>query len=388
MAQTSDPRIKRRETKTKGTDWHVRTRVNGQPRRATFATKSAAARWLTEQDSGRFTGLGGDPRHRKITVEELAERWLASNPNKRPNTICTDSAALNRILPALKGRKIGGIEPHHVQALVNSWSDLQGRTIKRYYGVLRALFELAVKNDWLPRTPCRGINLPRTERPKHYQLAPSAIQAIAQEMPEQYEPMIWLAAIRGLRWEEVAALRVGSFDFDASTLTVCETVIRDSQGRSLLSSPKSEASARVLHVPGSLLARVRRHMAAQGLTANDQASFLFTDAEGGLLRYSNWRNRVWIPACERAGHPKAGFHGLRRATATALVQSGADPKVAQEVLGHSDSRLTLDIYAQSLPDTHRRAAEATASHIFPRGARQKRATSGRKRRKGKAITSP
>jgi integrase len=118
---------------------------------------------------------------------------------------------------------------------------------------------------------------------------------------------------------------------------------------------------------------------------------LFPDANGLPLRYSNWRNRVWLPALEKAGHPLAKSHGLRRATATTLNALGVDPKVAQEVLGHSDIRLTLDLYAESIPEAHKRAAKATAQHFLtkPRSDRAKNVPkaqsgiTGSKARKGR-----
>lgn len=73
---------------------------------------------------------------------------------------------------------------------------------------------------------------------------------------------------------------------------------------------------------------IREHIKRQGLTSSDD--FLFADANGGLLRYSNQRNRVWVPACDKAGLPLARSHGLRRAHATSLVVSGIDATTAKQ----------------------------------------------------------
>lgn len=51
------------------------------------------------------------------------------------------------------------------------------------------------------------------------------------------------------------------------------------------------------------------------------------------------------------------FHDLRRTNATAMVIEGADVKTAQARLGHSDSQLTLAIYAQATTEGDRSAAE-------------------------------
>lgn len=52
------------------------------------------------------------------------------------------------------------------------------------------------------------------------------------------------------------------------------------------------------------------------------------------------------------------FHDLRRANATGLVAEGVDVKTAQAMLGHSEARLTLDVYAQAVTKLGEAAAEA------------------------------
>jgi integrase-like protein len=46
---------------------------------------------------------------------------------------------------------------------------------------------------------------------------------------------------------------------------------------------------------------------------------------------------------------------LRRSYATWLVQAGADPKAVQGLMRHSRIGTTMDIYAQFVPESQRRA---------------------------------
>jgi len=73
-----------------------------------------------------------------------------------------------------------------------------------------------------------------------------------------------------------------------------------------------------------------------------------------------------------------GFHDLRRASATGLVASGVDVRTAQAVLGHADSRVTLELYAQVVTEQHKAAVDATAARFLdpaPRGGRGMDSTS-------------
>lgn len=67
------------------------------------------------------------------------------------------------------------------------------------------------------------------------------------------------------------------------------------------------------------------------------------------------------------------FHDLRRANATGLVAEGVDVKTAQTMLGHSEARLTLDVYAQAVVKLGEAAAEAMGARFLVPSARDGRA---------------
>lgn len=50
-------------------------------------------------------------------------------------------------------------------------------------------------------------------------------------------------------------------------------------------------------------------------------------------------------ACGRAGVPRVRFHDLRHSATTLLLEGGVPTKVVSEILGHADTRTTLEIYA-------------------------------------------
>jgi len=185
--------------------------------------------------------------------------------------------------------------------------------------------------------------------------------------------MAYVAATAGLRWGEVAGLRVQSLDIRGRKITVDEQVTSGIKGR-VVGPPKSEASRRTLAIAGWLADQLSAHLARRGLTAADRDAFVFARDDGQPLALANWRRTVWQPACTRAGLPSCQFHDLRRTNATALVAEGVDVKTAQSRLGHSDVRLTLDVYAQVVSAADRSAAEVVGARFAPpanrRGRRQ------------------
>ncbi len=56
--------------------------------------------------------------------------------------------------------------------------------------------------------------------------------------------------------------------------------------------------------------------------------------------------------------PTFRFHDLRHTCATVLLKQGVHVKFVQELLGHADIALTLNIYSHVLPDMGDAAADA------------------------------
>ena len=300
------------------------------------------------------------------TVADVSRTWLANNPHKRQNTYASDRIDVERhIIPALGDQTLSEVRPLDVQHCVNSWSEgAAPRTVARRLGTLRAVFNFAVNNDWLARSPIRGIKLPMATSTRSYSLTYTDVVAIADATHLTYRPMVWLGALTGCRWSEAAGLRVGDLDMMARTMRIEQVVVKDSHGRPGVCSPKSEASRRIVALPKALVEMFAEHLTRPDLTAADRGAFVFTAPQGGLISQDNWRCRVWLPALKGAGlataKPRPGFHDLRRAVATALVAAGVDPKTVQTRLGHSDVRTTLEIYTRTTADSDHRAAELLA----------------------------
>jgi integrase len=191
--------------------------------------------------------------------------------------------------------------------------------------------------------------------------------------------MVYVGGILGLRWGECAGLRIQNLDFGESQLTVAEQLGPLLHGRRGMRPPKSQAGIRTMAVPRDLMTRLRQHLVAQG-TVDDPTAFVFPGPGGRPLSYTNFRERVWNPACVAVGLGRwtltpvnsktrrryAGltFHDLRDSASTALVVSGVDPKTTQVRMGHADIATTLSIYARATRESDRGAADALEKYFL------------------------
>ena len=161
------------------------------------------------------------------------------------------------------------------------------------------------------------------------------------------------ALYAGLRQGEVLGLRWG--DIDGDTLHVRHSVIRRER-RSVLVEPKSVTSRRTLPISDRLAdilgdhrRRERAKRAALGidpLTADDP---VFTNQFAEPLEPSSMTRR-FQRLLAAAGLTPCGFHELRHAFGSILVNAGAELVTVSRLLGHSGIGITADTYTRDPRD--------------------------------------
>lgn len=336
----------------------------------TFATKADAGRFLSTVEADVARGTYVDPRAGRITLNAWAAEWLANDPSKRATTRARDEYALRvHFLPTLGDRPLSSLTPLDVRRAVEALAGkVAPATVRTNLGVLRAVLNAAVEADLIARSPLRGIKLesaPATERPT---LTPEQLRALADAVPGRYRALVLVAGVIGLRWSELVALRVGSINFLARTITVSET-ISEVGGRHTVALPKSRSSARTLSLPTFLVDEVALHLRTYRAGASRE-DLIFTGPSGGTLRRS-FAARVFKPAVARAGLPESlTFHGLRHVATSLMVEAGEHPRVIQHRLGHSTARLSMELYAH-VPEA---ADREVASHLDARFATDRTAS--------------
>lgn len=99
------------------------------------------------------------------------------------------------------------------------------------------------------------------------------------------------------------------------------------------------------------------------MAGKSRDDLVFTAPQGGVLRVSHWRPRVFAPAVKRlveeskksehrdaVEFPVVTPHDLRHTAASLAISAGANLKAVQTMLRHASAVPTLDTYADLFPD--------------------------------------
>ncbi|MDQ6840116.1 MAG: site-specific integrase [Actinomycetota bacterium] len=351
-----------------GARYDVRWRVpDGTVWTKTFRRRSDADTFRRHVEAQELVGVVTDTRLGTINLSELAEEWLRSVPTKRATSAERDRSILAcHVLPVLGARQVRSITRRDVQGLVDTLAVSHApSTVARMFSSLRALLSYAERSEMIARNPTKGVRLPRVPLVSRPVLDADQLSAVADALGPDQAPLMWLGVVLGLRWGEVAGLRVGRIDFLRHSVTVAEQLGRDLR----TGPPKSEAGRRTLAAPAWLIDDLAALLARRSVDASRGNELAFVTSDGAPLFYTSWRRAVWVPAVTAAGLPGLRFHDLRSNAATALVAAGVDLKTTQTRMGHANPSLTLAVYARATAEADRLAADAVGERFHPRDGR-------------------
>lgn len=277
---------------------------------------------------------------------EVAEEWESIHfPTLAPNSKKNYAPALKRAIAEFGDTPVKDIKPPTVKAFINEFSRGRARkTVSTQLLVTSLAFNYAVSEGEMEYNPCASITVPKNLPQTHRQAASPEDEAKVKASAH-----IWLypylILYTGLRRGEAMALTYDDIDLDNKVIHVTKSVYYESDAP-LIKQPKTAAGVRTVPIFDPLAKVLPKKKGPQYLFSRDGgASPIRNGAYTDL--YNAYRKEVGITATA---------HQLRHSYATILYELDVDPKIAQNLLGHSTEAMTREIY------THLRADKlATAT---------------------------
>ncbi|MEO7629335.1 MAG: site-specific integrase, partial [Nocardioides sp.] len=161
---------------------------------------------------------------------------------------------------------------------------------------------------------------------------------------ETYRQVVLFLAYTGVRFGEMAALRVGRIDLRRNRAVIAESVT-PVQGLGLVWGTTKTHQRREVPIPRFLAIEMVEYVRDRRVD-----DLVFAGIRNGQpLRVSTFRT-AFGAASRAIGVPGLHPHELRHTAASLAIASGADVKVVQQMLGHSSATMTLDTYGHLFDD--------------------------------------
>ncbi len=275
------------------------------------------------------------------------------------------------ILPELGHIQLRKLDARQIQAFYNKKlrEMLAPTTVHKMHGILHSALKSAVKYRHIPFNPVDGTELPSNEVQREGQslTLEQARHLLKEARGHRLEAFIVLALTTGMRHGEILALRWDDIDFEAGTISIRRSVDYQGHGKGggfafTEGPPKTKAGIRTVPLLPALRDVLLTHRMQQNdakLKAGDlwqEKNLVLCTRQGNFLRAAYIRE-VFYKLLEKAGLPQIHIHDLRHTASTLWQSLGIDPKVRQEMLGHSTLDMTMTVYSHVLPSMQKEAIE-------------------------------
>lgn len=324
-----------------------------------------------------------------LTVGEWIDRWKELY---KSNLSYTNERQYKSHIKRIKNTQIGKItlsqmrmrdvRDAHLQKVLNTAVGMSKSTIHKLDIILKQIFSKARKNKIIWDDPSEDLEPPVGTVGSHRALERWEIDCILENYHE-HRAGIWVMIMMlvGLRPGELAALQWHHVNLKKRSITVHQSAERKGNRMEDKDKTKSAAGMRVLPICDPLLTALLRvpddervgyvALSAKGKqlteSAIDRGWDGFELAMTRILRSEPIKQMGKRPK-DRTPEEQAAIdalpkldcrpHDMRHTFATALYDAGVDVKSAQYYLGHSDIRVTMELYTHLSEEKEKKSRAA------------------------------
>lgn len=242
------------------------------------------------------------------------------------------------------------IDAKYQSGRIDGKGGLSPRSLKLHKNIINQTLNLAVQNKLLLANPCQFVVMPKTVRYESSFYSDAQLKAMLTALRDDpIFPLVKITALYGLRRSELLGLQWDSIDFDAKTMTIRHTVSKVTE---VVAKDKTKnASSRrtfplvadALEIFEQAKCKEQQNRIAFGREYQEN-NYVFKWADGHT--YSpDYISHRFNDLLKKHNLPHIRFHELRHSCASMLIAMGWTLKDVQEWLGHSDIKMTANIYS-------------------------------------------
>ncbi|HEY7338045.1 MAG TPA: tyrosine-type recombinase/integrase [Bryobacteraceae bacterium] len=236
---------------------------------------------------------------------------------------------------------------------------LSQRTVQYIRAVISSALSQAVAEDRIGQNPALSVKrIKRSRKEKRSRdlrkhVKPLSIgeagKFLSTARHDRLEALFTVALSCGLRRGEALGIRLVDLDLAKREITIVQAVQRVKGKGLIITETKNDDSDRTVPLPEFIIPILERHLERRERDCEFAADrwtergLLFTNTIGGPLEPRNVLKRLHT-LLKAAELPRFRFHDLRHTAASLLFAGGASEFEVQKILGHSQSRLTKDLY--------------------------------------------
>ncbi|MEY8518723.1 tyrosine-type recombinase/integrase [Lachnospiraceae bacterium 29-84] len=272
---------------------------------------------------------------------------------------------------AIGKKKISDIKQVHVKAFYVDCvkAGLKRNTIKLIHNLIFSSFELAVDSDFIRKNPAKGAmeNI-KQDAGEKIPLSEDEIKRLIDFCINSgtysiHVPFLTIASGTCLRCGEITGLTWSDIDMKNRTISVNHQLIYKNFGDGCkfhVSEPKTDAGKRTIPMTETVhraFVELRKQNLILGRRSDAEvdgySNFVFVSGNGQPFAINAVNSfllnmeKAYNKAHPEEAIPHLSAHILRHTGCTLLASAGMDIKALQNVMGHSDASITMNVYNHS-----------------------------------------
>lgn len=338
------------------------------------------------QEYRRLVNYGLSNLDYEIKVDEWCDMWFESTMStKGPGYQRNIRLQIKIIKDKIGYMKVKDVREIHLQNLLNSRGGMSTSQISQLSKTIKNVFSFARKNRLIAIDPSYDLSNPKGTYKGHRALERWEINLLLQNA-DIHRSALWALTMMfaGLRRGELLALKTSKIDLDARIIHI-DTAIRFEGGKAVdAGTTKTRAGLRDVPIFDPLYTLIK-----DDLERNPREYFAAQECGKPILSEGGFRGQ-WETLMRRLTHVNSGYpahwhvkrtqeqkeafqktlkpvfftpHDLRYTYATFLYNSGVDEKTACKLMGHTDVRMTRDLYAQLTAEQEAKSSSKLKSYF-------------------------
>ncbi len=268
--------------------------------------------------------------------------------------------------------------PEDIEAFYQEMLETRNsNTVIRYHANIRKALQYAFKKGFILNNPADRVDRPKKTMYVHSYYNKDEIEELLKKVKgTEFEYPVTMAAIYGLRKEEVVGLKWDAIDFQYKQLTIKHTVteaIVDGKRVEVESdTTKTKKSFRTLPFdPGGIVENLLLEMKqnqenwkqvfGRSYDTKDEA-YVYLRPNGKRYR-TNWLTIAFKDFLIKNKMRPIRFHDLRHTCATMLRYTGVPMEDIQKFLGHPTITTTEGIYAHFDDSQHKNTITRLSDYL-------------------------
>ncbi len=285
------------------------------------------------------------------TVDEYAKISFEMHSKTRKASTQSDYRISyeKHIKPILGDKRLDTIKASDISLWQNKvLESVSPRRLKNIRAVLSTILQDALRDELIVRNPLPLVKLPRAEKVEIHPFSIDEIYQILENAEGQFRNFYALGFFTGMRSGEMIGLKWKDVDFSRN-----EIYVRRAIKMGVISTPKTANSTRYIDIIDPLLPYLKNQYRLTG----DKNSYVFlNDASEHFYDIKRIRNTHWKRVLKKCGLEYRPIYHTRHTFATVMLENGEDILWVSNMLGHTDSTMTLSRYARYIKRENKKRA--------------------------------